>query len=66
VIKFQIRIEKLPSLKTSLDEMEKAGEEEQKRLTAERVKREADAEAKIKADAEAKTRQMQKLEIKKK
>jgi hypothetical protein len=31
IFKFQIRlIEKLPSLKTSLDEMEKAGEEEQK------------------------------------
>ena len=49
-------IEKLPSLKTSLDEMAKAGEEEQKRLAAERAKREADAEAKIKADAEAKNK----------
>jgi hypothetical protein len=49
-------IEKLPSLKTSLDEMAKAGEEEKKRLSAEKAKREADAEAKIKADAEAKVK----------
>ncbi|MBC7749564.1 MAG: hypothetical protein H7Z76_13490 [Methylotenera sp.] len=47
-------IEKLPSLKTSLDEMAKAGAEEQKRLTEEKAKREADADAKMKADAEAK------------
>jgi hypothetical protein len=46
-------IEKLPSLKTSLQEMAKAGEEEQKRLADEKAKREADAEAKMKADAEA-------------
>lgn len=46
-------IEKLPSLKTSLEEMAKAGAEEQARLSAEKAKREADAEAKIKADAEA-------------
>lgn len=49
-------IEKLPSLKTSLEEMAKAGEEEKKRLSAEKAKREADAEAKIKADAEAKVK----------
>lgn len=47
-------IEKLPSLKTSLDEMAKAGAEEQKRLSAEKAKREADAEAQMKANAEAK------------
>ena len=46
-------IEKLPSLKTSLDEMAKAGADEQKRLADEKAKREADAEAKIKADADA-------------
>jgi len=46
-------IEKLPSLKTSLEEMAKAGEEEKKRLADEKAKREADAEAKMKADAEA-------------
>jgi hypothetical protein len=55
--KFKLElIEKLPSLKTSLDEMAKAGEEEKKRLQAEKEKREADAEAKMKADAEAKTK----------
>ena len=46
-------IEKLPSLKTSLQEMAKAGEEEQKRLAKEKADREAAAEAKMKADAEA-------------
>jgi len=46
-------IEKLPSLKTSLEEIAKAGKEEAERLAAEKAKREADAEAKIKADAEA-------------
>ncbi|WP_141672809.1 hypothetical protein [Flavobacterium crassostreae] len=49
-------IEKLPSLKTSLDEMAKAGEEEQKRLAAEKSKREAAAQAKIKSDAEIKNK----------
>jgi hypothetical protein len=47
-------IEKLPSLKTSLEEMAKAGAEEQKRLADEKAKREADAETKMKADADAK------------
>ena len=47
-------IDRLPSLKISLDEMAKAGAEEQERLAAEKAKREADAEAKIKAEAEAK------------
>lgn len=54
-------IEKLPSLKTSLDEMAKAGEEEKKRLEKEKEVREAaatkklqdDAAAQIKADSEA-------------
>lgn len=54
-------IEKLPSLKTSLDEMAKAGEDEKKRLLKEKEVREAaatkklqdDAAAKIKADSEA-------------
>ena len=49
-------IEKLPSLKTSLDEMAKAGAEEQKKLADEKAKREADAEAKLKTDADAKTK----------
>lgn len=49
-------IDKLPSLKTSLDEMAKAGEEEQKRLAAEKAQREADAAAKMKADADAKAK----------
>lgn len=53
--KFKLElIEKLPSLKTSLDEMAKAGKEEAERLAAEKAKREADLEAKMKADAEAK------------
>ena len=47
-------IEKLPSLKTSLDDMAKAGAEEAKKLADEKAKREADAEAKLKADADAK------------
>ena len=54
-------IEKLPSLKTSLDEMAKAGEEEKERLLKEKEVREAaatkklqdDAAAKIKTDSEA-------------
>jgi hypothetical protein len=46
-------IDKLPSLKTSLEEMAAAGKEESERLAAEKVKREAEAEAKIKSDAEA-------------
>ncbi len=55
--KFKLElIEKLPSLKTSLEEMAKAGAEEKKRLEAEKAKREADAEAKMKSDAEAKTK----------
>lgn len=59
-------IEKLPSLKTSLDEIAKAGEEERKRLAAEKAKREADAEAKIKADAEAKKKaEAESLEVQK-
>lgn len=59
-------IEKLPSLKTSLDEMAKAGEEEKKRLEAEKAKREADAEAKMKADAAAKAKaDAEALELKK-
>ena len=49
-------IEKLPSLKTSLEEMAKAGVEEQKRLSDEKAKREADADAKMKADADAKAK----------
>lgn len=57
-------IDKLPSLKTSLEEMAKAGAEEQKRLAAEKAKREADAEAKIKADAEAeKAKQAKEAEL---
>lgn len=47
-------IDKLPSLKTSLEEMAKAGAEEQCRLAEEKAKREAEAAAKIQADAEAK------------
>lgn len=59
-------IEKLPSLRTSLDEMAKAGAEEKARLEAEKAKREADAEAKIKADAEAQTKaEAEALELKK-
>lgn len=55
--KFKLElIEKLPSLKTSLEEMAKAGDEEKKRLEAEKAKREADDEEKMKADAEAKTK----------
>jgi hypothetical protein len=46
-------IEKLPSLKTSLEEMAAAGAEEQKRLADEKAKREADAQAKMEADAQA-------------
>lgn len=49
-------IEKLPSLKTSLEEMAKAGKEEAERLAAEKSQREADAAAKMKADADAKTK----------
>ena len=57
-------IEKLPSLKTSLDEMAKAGVAEQERLQAEKAKCEADAEAKMKADAEAeKARQAKEAEL---
>lgn len=55
--KFKLElIEKLPSLKTSLDEMAAAGVEEAQRLAAEKAKREADAEAKMKADADAKAK----------
>jgi hypothetical protein len=55
--KFKLElIEKLPSLKTNLEEMAKAGADEKKRLEAEKAKREADAEAKIKSDADAKTK----------
>lgn len=50
-------IDRLPSLKISLEEMAKAGAEEQKRLTDEKAAREADAEAKIKEDAEAKIKE---------
>ena len=46
-------VDRLPSLKTSLDEMAKAGEEEKTRLAEEKAKREADADAKMKADADA-------------
>lgn len=49
-------IEKLPSLKTSLDEMAKAGAEEQKRLADEKEKRETAAAEKLKADAIAKAK----------
>ena len=67
ISKFKLElIEKLPSLKTSLDEMAKAGEEEKKRLEAEKAKREADAEAKMKADAAAKAKaDAEALELKK-
>ncbi len=44
-------IEKLPSLKTSLEEMAKAGEEEAKRLADEKQKREEAAAAKIAEEA---------------
>lgn len=55
--KFKLElIDKLPSLKTSLEEMAKAGKEEAERLAAEKAKREADADAKMKADAEAKAK----------
>ena len=47
-------IEKLPSLKISLDEMAKAGAEEQKRLADEKTKRETAASEKMKSDADAK------------
>jgi hypothetical protein len=58
-------IDKLPSLKTSLDEMAKAGEEEQKKLAEAKAEREkADAE-KIKTDAEAKAKaEAEALELK--
>ena len=46
-------IEKLPSLKTSLDEMAKASEEEAKQLAAAKAQREKEAADKIAADAEA-------------
>lgn len=49
-------VDKLPSLKTSLEEMAKAGVEEQRRLANEKNKREADADSKMKADAEAKAK----------
>jgi len=59
-------IDKLPSLKTSLDEMAKAGKEEAERLAAEKAKREADADTKIKADAEAeKERAAKEVEVNK-
>jgi hypothetical protein len=55
--KFKLElVDKLPSLKTSLEEMAKAGAEEQKSLAEEKAKREAAAEAKMKADAEAKAK----------
>jgi membrane protein involved in colicin uptake len=55
--KFKLElVDKLPSLKTSLEEMAKAGAEEQKSLAEEKAKREAAAEAKAKADAEAKAK----------
>lgn len=57
-------IDKLPSLKTSLEEMAKAGAEEQERLKAEKVQREAAAEIKLKADAEAeRIRKEEELEV---
>ncbi|HEX8575795.1 MAG TPA: hypothetical protein VF677_05835 [Flavobacterium sp.] len=49
-------IDKLPSLKTSLEEMAKAGAEEKERLAAEKAKREAEAEEKMKAEADAKAK----------
>ncbi len=49
-------IEKLPSLKTSLDEMAIAGAEESKRLADEKEKRETAAAEKLKTDAIAKAK----------
>ena len=49
-------IDKLPSLKTSLEEMAKAGAIEKERLAAEKAKREADAAEKMKVEADAKAK----------